>query len=253
MLTKDARRPLPVRLISGQEMFALDDLARLFDLTSREDALAGGLTISTKTQTITLTAGQALASVAGRVVSLPAPPVKEGRSWFVPIDFVPRALAPALGTRLELRRPSRLIVAGDLRVPRITARIEPLGVNTRVTFDVLPATPHTVVQEGARVLVRFDADALDATLPPSPVPDIIKAVHVGESPLTIAIELGPALRGVQISGCSRRARRGPHRRRHRRADHRGATGGPAACRAGRTRDAAAARHRACGSGAHYRD
>ena len=191
MVTRDARRPLPVRLISGQEMFALDDLARLFDLTSREDALAGGLTISTKTQTITLTANQALASAAGRVVSLPAPPVKEGRSWFVPIDFVPRALAPALGTRLELRRPSRLIIAGDLRVPRITARIEPLGVNTRVTFDVLPAAPHTVVQEGARVLVRFDADALDATLPPSPVPDIIKAVHVGESPLTIAIELGP--------------------------------------------------------------
>ena len=191
MLTRDARRPLPVRLISGQEMFALDDLAKLFDLTSREDALAGGLTISTKTQTITLTAGQALASAAGRVVSLPAPPVKDGGRWFLPIDFVPRALSPALGTRLELRRPSRLIVAGDLRVPRITARLEPAGVNTRLTFEILPATPHTVVQEGARILLRFDADALDATLPASPVPDVVKAVHVAESPLTIAIELGP--------------------------------------------------------------
>ena len=191
MLTQGARRPLPVRLLNGQEMFALDDLARLFDLTSREDALAGGLTISTKTQTITLTAGQALASAGGRVVSLPAPPVKEGRSWFVPVDFVPRALAPTLGTRLELRRPSRLIVLGDLRVPRITARFEPLGAITRVTFDVLPATPHTVAQDGSRVLVRFDADALDATLPTSPVPDVVKAVHVAEPPLTIAIELGP--------------------------------------------------------------
>jgi N-acetylmuramoyl-L-alanine amidase len=191
VLTRDARRPLPVRLISGQEMFALDDLAKLFDLTSREDALAGGLTISTKTQTITLTAGQALASAAGRVVSLPAPPVKDGGRWFLPIDFVPRALSPALGTRLELRRPSRLIVAGDLRVPRITARLEPAGVNTRLTFEILPATPHTVVQEGARILLRFDADALDATLPASPVPDVVKAVHVAESPLTIAIELGP--------------------------------------------------------------
>jgi N-acetylmuramoyl-L-alanine amidase len=191
VLTREARRPLPVRLINGQEMFALDDLAALFDLTSREDALAGGLTISTKAQTITLAAGQSLASAAGRVVSLPAPPVKEGRSWFLPIDFVPRALGPALGTRLELRRPSRLIVSGDLRVPRITARIEPSGVNTRVTFDVLPATPHTVVQEGARLLIRFDADALDAALPTSPVPDVVKAVHVAESPLTVAIELGP--------------------------------------------------------------
>ena len=191
VLTKDARRPLPARLLNGQEMFALDDLARLFDLTSREDTLAGGLTIASKTQTITLTAGQALASAAGRVVSLPAPPVKEGRSWFVPIDFVPRALAPALGTRIELRRPSRLIVVGDVRVPRITARIEPLGASTRVTFDVLPATPHTVAQEGMRLMVRFEADALDATLPASPVPDTVQAVHVSEAPLAIAIDLGP--------------------------------------------------------------
>ena len=116
-------------------MFALDDLARLFDLTIREDTVAGGLTISTKTQTITLTAGQTLASAAGRVVSLPAAPFKDGRSWFVPVDFVPRALGPALGTRLDLRRPSRLIVAGDVRVPRITARIEPLGAS--------PASPST--------------------------------------------------------------------------------------------------------------
>src|SRR5918994_4740911 len=199
VLTRDGRRPLAVRLLNGQEMFALDDLARLFDLTSREDTLAGGLTIATKAQTITLTAGQALASAAGRVVSLPAPPVKEGRSWFVPIDFVPRALAPAMPTRLELRRPSRLIVVGDLRVPRITARIEPLGVMTRVTFDVLPAAPHTVVQEGARVLVRFDADALDLTPPPSPVPDVVKAVHVAESPLTVAIELGPRFASFKAS------------------------------------------------------
>ena len=191
LLTREARRPLPVRVMNGQEMFALEDLARLFDLTFREDTLAGGLTVSTKTQTITLTAGQTLASVAGRVVSLPAAPVKEGRSWFLPIDFVSRALAPAMPTRLELRRPSRLIVAGDLRVPRITARLEPLGAMTRVTFDVLPVTPHTVVQEGPRLLVRFEADTLDATLPAPANPDLIQALRVSETPLAIAIELGP--------------------------------------------------------------
>ena len=191
VLTREARRPLPVRVMNAQEMFALEDLARLFDLTFREDTLAGGLTVSTKTQTITLTAGQTLASVAGRVVSLPAPPVKEGRSWFVPLDFVPRALALAMPTRLELRRPSRLIVVGDLRVPRITARLEPLGVMTRVTFDVLPATPHTVVQEGPRLLVRFEADTLDAALPASSTPDLIQALRVSETPLAIAIDLGP--------------------------------------------------------------
>jgi N-acetylmuramoyl-L-alanine amidase len=199
VITKDARRPLPVRLINSQEMFALDDLARLFDLTFREDTVAGGLTISTRTQTITLAAGQALVSAAGRVVSMPAPPVKEGRSWFLPIDFVPRALAPTLGTRLELRRASRLIVAGDVRVPRITARIEPLGALTRVTFEVQPAAPHTVAQEGGRILVRFDADALDATLPPTSVPDVVQAIRVSEAPLVVAIDTGPRFASFRSS------------------------------------------------------
>ena len=199
VLNRDARRPLAVRVINGQEMFALDELAKLFDLTFREDTLAGGLTVSTKTQTITLTAGQNLASAAGRIVSLPAPPAKEGRSWFLPVDFVPRALAPALGTRLDLRRPSRLIVTGDLRVPRITARIEPLGALTRVTFDVVPATPHTVSFEGGRILIRFEADALDPTLPPSPSADLVQAVRIGDTPLAIAIDVGPRYASFRAS------------------------------------------------------
>ena len=41
VLSRDARRPLAARTIGGQEMFALDDLARLFNLTVREEALAG--------------------------------------------------------------------------------------------------------------------------------------------------------------------------------------------------------------------
>ena len=169
MLSRDARRPLAARLIGGQEMFALDDLSRLFNLTVREDALAGGLTVAVGTQTIVLSPQQPLASVAGRMISLPAAPVHDGRVWYVPVDFVGRALAPVYGTRLELRKPSRLILLGDIRMPRVAARVEPIGTLTRVTFDVAPPTPHTVAQEGSRLLLRFDADALDAALPAGPV------------------------------------------------------------------------------------
>ena len=128
-------------------MFSLDDLAKLFELTVREDTLAGGLTVSTRGQTIVLTAGQGLASVGGRLISLPAPPVRDGRTWFVPVDFVPRALAPAVGTRLELRKPSRLVLSGDVRAPRVAGNVEPLGALARVTLDVAPSTPHTVAQD----------------------------------------------------------------------------------------------------------
>jgi N-acetylmuramoyl-L-alanine amidase len=191
VLSREGRRPLPARTLTGQEMFALDDLARLFELTVREDALAGGLTVSTKTQSIVLTPGQGLASVGSRLISLPAPPVRDGRVWFVPVDFVPRALGPALGTRVELRKPSRLVIVGDLRVPRVAGRVDGSGATARVTFDVAPATAHVVTQEANRLLVRFEADALDATLPASTAPELIGGIRPDDTAQAIAIDLGP--------------------------------------------------------------
>jgi N-acetylmuramoyl-L-alanine amidase len=59
-----------------------------------------------------------------------------------------------------------------------------------VTFDVAPATPHTVTQDGSRLLVRFEADALDATLPATTAPDLVQSIRP-EGTATIAIDLGP--------------------------------------------------------------
>jgi N-acetylmuramoyl-L-alanine amidase len=192
VVTRDARRPLAVRVIGGQEMFALDDLARLFNLTVREDAAAGGLTVSSGAQTIVLSPQQPLASVAGRMISLPAAPVKDGRAWYVPVDFVTRALAPVSATRIDLRKPSRLVITGDMRMPRVAARVEPLGSLTRVTIDVAPATPHTVTQDGTHLTVRFDADALDAAdVRATTTTDTFQNIRVGDPPQVITIDLGP--------------------------------------------------------------
>jgi N-acetylmuramoyl-L-alanine amidase len=199
VLRREGRQGLPVRAFGGQEMFALDDLARMFELSAREDALAGGLAISTRNATIALTAGQPLASVGGRLVSLPAAPVRDGRAWFVPIDFVPRVLSPALGVRLDLRRPTRLIVVGDLRVPRVTSRVEASGAATRVILDVLPATPHTVAHEGNRLIVRFEADALDAMLTQPAATDVVQAIRAVETGAAIAIDLGPRFTAFRAS------------------------------------------------------
>jgi N-acetylmuramoyl-L-alanine amidase len=185
--------------MGGQEMFSLDDLASLFQLTVREDALAGGLTVTVKTQTIVLTPGQNLASVGGRLIALPAAPVRDGRSWLVPVDFVPRALAPTLGSRLELRKPSRLMLVGDVRVPRISGTLEPQGSLVRITLDVAPATPHAITQEANRLSIKFDAEALDAALPASSTPDLVQNIRIGDGPATIAIDLGPRFGSYRAS------------------------------------------------------
>jgi N-acetylmuramoyl-L-alanine amidase len=190
VVSREGRRPLATRVMAGQEMFALDELAALFNVTVREDAAAGGLTVTAGTQTIVLSQGQSLASVNGRLISLPAAPVHEDRTWYVPVDFVARALAPAIGSRVELRKPSRLILVGDIRAPRIVGRVEPMGAAARLTLDVAPATPHSVSQDGTRLLVRFEADMLDASLPSTTTPDLVANIRP-EGPASVAIDLGP--------------------------------------------------------------
>jgi N-acetylmuramoyl-L-alanine amidase len=198
VVSREGRQTLPVRMVNGQEMFALDDLARLFNLSVKEDTIAGGLTVSAGGETILLSANQEIVSVGGRLVSLPAPPARDGRAWLVPVDFVPRALASVSSTPIELRKPSRLVLVGDIRMPRVTGRIEGLGSLARVTLDVAPATPHTVTQEGNRVVVRFDAEALDATLPSTPAPELIQGVRL-EGNAAIAVDLGPRFASYKAS------------------------------------------------------
>lgn len=199
VLSQEGRRPLATRLISGQEMVALEDLTKFFDIVVREDTLAGGITVTARNQTIVLTPGQSLASVGGRLISLPSAPVRDGRTWLVPIEFLSRALAPLLGTRIELRKPSHLILFGDIRVPRVAGTIDVQGTLARVTLDVGPQTPHAITQDGSRLVIKFDADALDATLPASTSPELIQAVRPGDSPSTIVIDLGPRFGSYRTS------------------------------------------------------
>ena len=70
-----------------------------------------------------LTPDQPLASIAGRVVALPAPPLRQ-RRWLVPVDFIGRALRSSPTSKITLRRPSHLVILGDLRVPRVQVRYD---------------------------------------------------------------------------------------------------------------------------------
>ena len=179
-----------------QEMVGLDDLAALFQLSVREERDA--LTVSYKGRTVVLTPDQTIASVSGRVISLPAPPMKAGARWLVPIDFIARALVPIYDVRLDVRRPSHLLIVGDLRVPRVTVRLDPAGTGTRVTVDTAPRAAATVSQEGAqRLALRFDADAIDLA-PLAPPAGLVQAIRVVDT-TSLAIDLAPAFRSLRTS------------------------------------------------------
>jgi N-acetylmuramoyl-L-alanine amidase len=187
LITRDGRRPVPTTLLNGQEFIALDDLASLFQLTVREDTLAGGVTVNYKGRTIVASAEQPMASVNGRVVTLPAPIARAGRRLLVPIDFIPRALAAIYDSPIDLRRASRLLIVGTIRVARLTVRIDAVGPPTRATVEVTPALLVSPAFDAGRVLVRVEADALDAAPPPAPA-GLIDQIQVGQT-TTVAIAL----------------------------------------------------------------
>jgi len=178
-------------MVSGQELIGLDDVATLFQVVVREDALAGGVTLTYRGRTVVASADQPMASVNGRVVTLPSPVVRSGRRFLVPVEFLPRALGPIFDQRIELRRPQRLLLVGDVRVPRVTARIDSQGPPTHATVDITPATTVALAAEAGRVLIRIDADALDLALPAAGG-GLIDLFRPGDQQNTVAIMVSAA-------------------------------------------------------------
>ncbi len=195
LVSREGRRPVPTTIAGGQEFIALDEVAAIFQVTIREDTLAGGLTLTYRGRTVVISTSRPMASVEGRVVALPSAPVRSGQRWLVPVELLPRALGPIYATRIDLRRPSRLLIVGDVRVPRVTARIEAAGPPTRATIEIAPATPVTVASEAGRLVLRIDAEALDLGLP-ADGGGLIDQFRAGDQPTTVAVILesraGPA-------------------------------------------------------------
>ena len=195
--SREGRRAIPTTIVDGQELIALDDVASLFQVSVREDTLAGGLTITYKGGTIVASVDRPMASVGGRIVALPSPAVRSGGRWLVPLDFLSRALAPIYDQPIDLRRASRLLIVGNLRVPRVTARIDSPGPPTRASIDISPASPVTVSVEGGRVVARVDADALDLTIPGGGG-GLIDQIRAGDQPTAVAVILSGRAGRVRV-------------------------------------------------------
>jgi N-acetylmuramoyl-L-alanine amidase len=191
VLSREGTRTLPTVVHNNQEYVALEDLSQAFGLTSREDQLAGGVTVTAGNRSIIVTPDQTVVSVAGRLVSLNVAPTRQGGRWLMPLDFLSRALGPALATRFDLRRPSRLLIVGDLRVPRVVTRIEPSAAATAVTLEATPATSSRIMLESGRLIVLFEADALDLGVPAIPPQDFLQAIQPGDVPAAVRVVTGP--------------------------------------------------------------
>jgi N-acetylmuramoyl-L-alanine amidase len=191
VLTAQGRRALTVTAINNGEYLSLDELAGALGLTVRDDRVTGAATVGLAGRTAVLTPDRNVVSVQGRLVSLAAPPLRQNERLVVTPEFVTRALSLVLDRRVEFRRAGRLLVVGDLRVPRVIARGEFGSSAAQVTLEISPATETTVTVAGSQLSVAFAADAVDAAVPMVPPQGLLQTIRVGDTPSTLVLALGP--------------------------------------------------------------
>jgi len=190
MYLPEGRRTVVVRTGSTPEMVALDQLVGTFGLTLTEDKSVNGLIISTKGDRILASPGQSFVRAAGRVVALDGPVQHDRNTWLVPIDFLTKALGPSVGQPIVIRRASKLILVGTVRVPEIGGHVERTATGARVVITMQPPTPYRVSRDGNKLTVHFDATALDATPLTGFIPEFASGARTDG--LNLVIDLGPS-------------------------------------------------------------
>jgi N-acetylmuramoyl-L-alanine amidase len=198
----DTRKLLPIRPFGTADLVPLDQVAAMFGVTTTEDRLTASVTITAKGQRIVLTSGQSLASVGGKLVSLSGPVTHDRTGWFVPVDLLSRLLGPALNLHIDVHRPSHLIAVGATSVAGVTTRIERVASGARVTVETDSGVGHRLTRDGARLLVQFDAPAIDGSATTGSAPEFVADTHVDGA--TLVIDLGPSAAGVHTTNDSGR-------------------------------------------------
>ena len=191
------RRTVVVRTQSTPNTIVLDQLAGLFGLTFNEDKSAGGLIIGTRGDRILALADQSFVRTAGRVITLDGPIRRDRNGWTAPIDFLTKALGPAIGEPIVIRPASRIILVGSVRVPAVSAKVERAGAGARVIISLQPHSPYRVTREGARVFVRFEAAALDLGPIAGVIQELVHSARVDGT--SLIFELGPSIANHRVT------------------------------------------------------
>ena len=192
VISRDGRRPLPTIEVGGRAMVALTELLEPFGLRLGDERQPGRVTLLRGAAVMVLTAGDGIVSVAGRLESLSSPPVERGGVWYVPIDFVGRALPLISDRPVELRAGSGLVIVGDVRVPRVVARYQRVGRGSQLRLTVTPNVEPRVERAAGRLFVTFEADAVDLVVRDFAPDDLLRRVLVDDRRARLEVEVGDA-------------------------------------------------------------
>ena len=192
VISSDGRRRLPTVDVGGRTMVALTELMEPFGLRLGDDRQPGRLTLLRGPTVMVLTAEDGIVSVAGRLESLSSPPVERGGVWYVPTDFIGRALPLISEQPVELRPRSGLVLVGEVRVPQVVARYRRIGRRSQLRLMVTPTVTPRIEQAAGQLFVIFEADAVDLVVRDFPPDDLLRRVRVDDGRARLEVEVGDA-------------------------------------------------------------
>ncbi len=192
VISRDGRRTLPTVDVGGRPMVALSELMGPFGLRLGDDRQPGRLTLLRGPAVMVLTAGDGIVSVAGRLESLSSPPVERGGVWYVPTDFIGRALPLISDQPVELRSRSGLVIVGDVRVPQVVGRYQRIGGRSRLRLMVTPNVEPRIEQAAGQLFVSFEADAVDLVMRDFAPDDLLRRVTADDRRARLEVVLGDA-------------------------------------------------------------
>ncbi len=218
LLTEGQRRELLPVVRGDAELLALDQVVAGLAISVTSDAAGGAVTLSHQKHEVSLYNRKSLAAVDGDLRLLSSPVILEDGRWLVPVDAVPRLLGPLLGRRAEWRAASRVLIVGNVPVPRVNVSTFLSGDVARVVFEASEKVPFRVEQETGRVTVAVARDLVDVTFQQQRLTGgIVESVQfVGGRGERLRGDSGPALQGDEsgragLAPAPRAGFRGPSR------------------------------------------
>jgi N-acetylmuramoyl-L-alanine amidase len=191
LIDQQRREVMPV-VRGDAEMVPIADLVSGLPVHLAADARGTALTLTSEGRKVVLYDRKTVASIDGDLRLLSSAAMVEAGRWLMPIDSVPRVLAPLLKKKAEWRPAQRVLLVGTASVPRVTVATSVSGDSVRVVLESSEKVPYRVSQETGRVTVAIPRDIIDVDLPPARltggIVDLVQ--YVGGRDNTFAINLG---------------------------------------------------------------
>lgn len=178
LLTAKDKRELQAVTRGAVDLVSVQEVVQGLEVRIHSDGRTGVLTLQRSGHELTFHDRKTLASLDGDLRLLPAPAEFDAGRWLVPVEALPRLLGPLLDSPVDWRAGSRVLVIGDLTVPKVTVSVQSSAELARVVFDASERVPFQVQQETGLVSVTVARDLLDVSLPPlRPVGEIVESVQ----------------------------------------------------------------------------